>query len=178
MWIDIEVLVDPTLRERQQVRDYLARRSKARFCADENFPERAVSFLREMGARVHTAEEASLVGQSDENYSSYALRHGLVLLTCDRDFLDEKRFPLVHCPAIFVFDFGAGTVREMKQAFRCLAPVMRMPQFFDKWWKTDAKRDCWTEFVRYQDGTTSRHRYRLWRGRLQEWAAIEKVSAG
>jgi predicted nuclease of predicted toxin-antitoxin system len=129
-----------------------------------------MSLLREMGVRVQTAEEAGLIGHPDEDYASYALRHGLVLVTCDRDFLDEKRFPLIHCPAVFVFDFGSGSVREMKQAFRCLAAVMRTPQFFEKWSKIDAKKDCWTEFVRCQDGTTSRHRYRLWRGRLQEWA--------
>jgi len=172
MWVDIEAIVTadpPTPKEAQQVLDFLARRAKARFYADENFPKQAVSLLRDMGARVHTAQEIRLTGHPDENHAAYALKRGLVLLTCDRDLLDEKRFPLIHCPAIFVFDFGNGTVRELKQAFRCLAAVFRTPQFFDKWWKVEAKRDLWTELVRHQDGTVSRHRYRIWRGKLQEW---------
>jgi predicted nuclease of predicted toxin-antitoxin system len=171
-WIDIETLVQanpPSRREAQQVLDYLARRAKARFYADENFPRQAVTLLREIGGRVQTAQDAGLAGHPDESHAAYALKRGLVLLTCDRDFLDERRFPLIHCPAIFVFDFGSGTLSEMRQAFRCLASVFRTPQFFDKWWKIDAKRDCWIETVRYLNGTTSRHRCRLWRGRLQEW---------
>jgi hypothetical protein len=99
----------------------------------------------------------------------YALRNGLVVVTCDRDFLDERRHPLIKCPAIFVFDFGSGTVDEIRQAFTCLAAVRRMPQFFDKWCKVDAKRDCWTEYFRHLDGSTSKGRFRRWQGRLQVW---------
>jgi hypothetical protein len=56
-----------------------------------------------------------------------------VVVTCDRDFLDERRHPLIKCPAVFIFDFGSGTVDEMRRAFTCLAAVLRTPQFFDKW---------------------------------------------
>ena len=35
--------------------------------------------------------------------------------------------------------------------------------------KIDAKRDCWSEYWRFLNGTTSRSRYRVHRGRLQEW---------
>jgi len=172
VWTDIAVLIEeapPSLREVRQVLDYLARRATARLYADENFPQQAVSLLREMGSRVDTAQEAGLAGHSDEDHTAHALRHGLVLLSCDRDFLDERRFPLIHCPAIFVFDFGSGTIREIGHAFRCLKAVFAMPQFFDKWWKVDAKRDGWTELVRHLDGSTSRRRYRRSRGQLQEW---------
>ncbi|SRR5216683_670690 len=171
-WVNMEVLVErnpPTRKEVQQVLDYRARRAKARFYADEDFPPQAVHLVREMGAKVQTNREAGLGGHDDGDQIAYALRNGLILLTCDRDYLDERRFPIIHCPAIFVFDFGSGSVREMKQAFRCLTNTLRMPQFFDKWWKVDAKRDCWTEFVRYLNGSTSRHRLRLWRGKIQEW---------
>jgi predicted nuclease of predicted toxin-antitoxin system len=172
VWVDVEALIEaspPTTRETRQVLDYRARGAKARFYADENFPSVAVSMLRKMGARVRTAREAGLTGHSDENHVAYALREGLILLSRDRDFLNEKRFPLICCPAIFVFDFGSGTAAEMKHAFRSLACVFSTPQFFDKWWKIDARRDCWTESVRYQNGTTSRHRYRVWQDKLQEW---------
>ena len=56
-----------------------------------------------------------------------------MLLTCDRDYLDEQRFPLIHCPAIVVFDFGSGSLLEVRQAFKCLRSMYSAPQFFDKW---------------------------------------------
>jgi hypothetical protein len=171
-WISIELVVaqnPPSRKEVQQILSYLARKAKARFYADGNFPGEAVALLRAMGAKVQTAYAAGLTGRADESHVAYARKNGLVLLTCDRDFLNERRFPLIHCPAIYVFDFGSGSLREMKQTLRCLASVFRTPQFYDKWCKVDAKRDCWTELLRHLDGSTSRHRYRLWRGNLQEW---------
>jgi hypothetical protein len=47
------------------------------------------------------------------------------------------------------------------------------PQFYDKWVKIDAKRDCWTEHLRFRDGTTSRTRCRAFRGVLQEWVEAD-----
>lgn len=176
-WINIEDLVaadTPTRWEAQEVLDYLARRTKARFYADENFPIQAIGILRSMGASVITAQEVGLVGHPDENHIAYARKNSLILVSCDRDFLDENHHPLIHCPAIFVFDFGSGSTVEIRQAYGCLAAALRTPQFFDKWWKVAAKRDSWTEYVRHQDGTTSRHRMRFWRGNLQEW--VNEVS--
>src|SRR5262249_48000457 len=86
---------------------------------------------------------AGLSGHDDGDQIAYSLRNGLILVTSDRDYLDERRHPIIHCPAIFLFDFGFGTPYEMRQAFRCLEGALSMPQFYDKWWKVDAKRDCW-----------------------------------
>jgi predicted nuclease of predicted toxin-antitoxin system len=166
MWVDFEAEA-PKPKEAQQVFAYF--KAKARFYADENFPEQAIALLREMGAKVQTSRQAGLNRRSDEDQLAYALRNGLVVVTCDRDFLDERRHPLIKCPAIFVFDFGSGTVDEIRQAFTCLGADRRMPQFFDKWCKVDAKRDCWTEYFRHLDGSTSTGRFRRWQGRLQVW---------
>jgi hypothetical protein len=114
-WINIEVLVKqnpPTQKEAQQVLDYLERRAKARFYADEDFPAQAVHLVREMGAKVRTNREAGLSGRDDGDQLAYARRNGMILLTCDRDFLEERRYPIVHCPAIFVFDFFQDQVRK------------------------------------------------------------------
>jgi predicted nuclease of predicted toxin-antitoxin system len=148
---------------------YLARKEKPRFYADEGFPARAVAILRNMGGRVTTVQETNRRRHPDENHAAYALRNGLILLTCDRDYLDSKRFPLIHCPAIFVFDFGQGSARELNQAFGVLAPVFMAPQCYDKWCKVDARRDSWTQWQRFQNGSSSRTRFRLWHGRVEEW---------
>jgi predicted nuclease of predicted toxin-antitoxin system len=171
-WVDaVEVARKnpPTKKEMQQVFDYRRRKAKPKFYTDENFPPAAVRLIRSSGLHVLTAQEAALRGHPDENHAAFALKNGRVLLTCDRDYLNEERFPLIHCPAIVVCDFGSGSSYEMRQTFRCLRTMSSFPQIFDKWTKFDAKRESWTEYSRFLDGTTSKARYRVYRGRLQEW---------
>jgi predicted nuclease of predicted toxin-antitoxin system len=171
-WLDaVEVSrsTPPTKKEWEQILEYRRRRAKPKFYADENFPTAAVRLLRATKVQVLTAKEAGLNGHPDENHVAFALKNGCILLTCDRDYLDEQRFPLIHCPAIVVFDFGSASLNEMRGAFQCLRTMYGSPQFFDKWVKIDAKRDCWSEYWRFLNGTSARSRYRVRRGRLQEW---------
>ena len=90
-----------------------------------------------------------------------------MLLTCDRDYLDKQRFPLIHCAAFVVFDC-AGRYRKCGKRSMPSEHVHSAPQFFDEWIKIDAKRDGSSEHSRFLDGTTSRARRRVHRGRLQE----------
>jgi predicted nuclease of predicted toxin-antitoxin system len=158
-----------TKKEINQVLDYYRRKAKPKFYADENFPAAAIRLIRSRGAHVLTAHDANLKGHPDENHAAFALKSGRVLLTCDRDFLDQGRFRLIHCPVIVICDFGLGTSLEMRLTFRCLRAVFRVPQFYDKWMKIDAKRQSWIESCRYLNGTTSRTRYRIYGRQLQEW---------
>jgi predicted nuclease of predicted toxin-antitoxin system len=172
-WINLIDLVranPPTQKEIDQVLGYRRKRAKARFYVDENFPARATAELRHL-SRVITVQDSQRRGQPDENHAAYALKRGFILVTCDRDYLNEIRFPLVHCPAIVVFDFGSGSTKEIRDAFTCLERILASPQFFDKWVKIDAKRDSWTEYARCLDGTTARSRYRVYQGMIQEWIA-------
>ena len=57
MWVDFEAKA-PKPKEAQEVFTYLKRKAKARFYADENFPEQAIALLREMGAKVQTSRQA------------------------------------------------------------------------------------------------------------------------
>ncbi len=171
-WLDaiVTARANPASKEEwAQIFEYRRRRAKPKFYTDENFPAGAVRLLRSTNARVVTAHDVGMRGHPDENHAAYALKHGYVLFTCDRDYLDNRRFPLIHCPAIVVFDFGSGSQPEMRKAFRCLRSIYGLPQFFDKWVKIDAKRDSWTEHWRFLNGTTSSIRWRLYQGRLQEW---------
>jgi predicted nuclease of predicted toxin-antitoxin system len=175
-WVSVAELIrldPPSRREVEQVFKCRRQRAKVGFYVDENFPAAATRILERMRARVVTVQNKGLRGLPDENHAAYALRHGLVLVSCDRDYLDERRFPIVHCPAIAVFNFGSGSVREIDESFVCLKRVVSMPQFFDKWVKIDANPHCWTEYTRFLNGTTSRSRFRVFRGNLQEW--IEDV---
>lgn len=171
-WVNLSDLVranPPTKKEIDQVLDYQRRNAKVSFYTDENFPTPAIRLLKKFRARVTTAHAEGMRRHPDENHAAYALKNGFVLITCDRDYLDERRFPLIHCPAIAVFDFGSGTLREIQKSFACLQRAVGFPQFFDKWVKIDAHPDSWIEYCRHLDGTTFRYRYRLYRGRIQEW---------
>lgn len=177
-WVDLVTIVAaeslPSKNEIAQVRDYIRRKAKARFYADENFPNRAIALLRNLGVSLTTARDAALTGHPDENHCAYALKHGYVLVTCDRDYLDNRRFPLIGCPAIFVFNFGDGLVRDINLAIRCLGGVLSAPQFYDKWAKIDATPSGWTESLRHTNGTTSRSRKRIYQGRLQQWVIANR----
>jgi hypothetical protein len=171
-WIDLKkVAADypATEREKRQVDDYVRRGAKPRFYADENFPTIAIQILRRLGADVLTVQDTRSRGHPDENHIAKALRLGRILISCDRDYLDGRRFPLIHCPALIVCDFGGGTVDDIRRTFACLGGPFRAPQFFDKWVKIHATRDGWTEHIRHLNGTTSRSRYRIHQRQLQEW---------
>jgi predicted nuclease of predicted toxin-antitoxin system len=129
------------------------------FYTDENFAPRSIQILANMKARVTTAQDQGLKRHPDENHAAFALKNGLFLLTCDRDYLDERRFPLIHCPAIAVFSFGSGTTDEIERSFVCLQRATSMPQFFDRWTKIDATPNSWIEYARHLDGTTSRSNF-------------------
>jgi hypothetical protein len=176
-WTNIENIVaddPPTEREKRQVYDYVRRRAKPRFYADENFPSVAIKILRRLGADVLTVRDVRRHGHPDENHTAEALRLGRILITCDRDYLDDRRFPLIHCPALIVCDFGSGTADDIRRTFACLGGPFCAPQFFDKWVKIHATRDGWTEHTRNLNGTTARTRYRIHRGRMQEWVKTIK----
>jgi predicted nuclease of predicted toxin-antitoxin system len=171
-WVDVESLMLanlPSAREVRQGLEYLRRHAKLRIYTDEGFPPLAVGLLRGMGARVQTTEEAGRRGRSDDDQAAFALKHGFVILTRDRDYLNERRFPLVHCPAVVVCDLGSGSRQELRKTFVCLKTAFALPQFYDRWIKIDARPDSWIEYARFLDGTTSRTRHRVYRGRLQEW---------
>jgi predicted nuclease of predicted toxin-antitoxin system len=171
-WIDMDIIaIDDKLSERdeRQLIEFARRKAKPRFYADENFPGLATAILRGYKADVLTVQDTRRKGHPDENHAAEALRLGRILITCDRDYLDERRFPLVQCPALVVFDIGRVTAREIWDTFKCLGAIFSVPQFFDKWTKIYAKRDGWTDYGRNLDGTTARVRYRYQGGRMQEW---------
>jgi predicted nuclease of predicted toxin-antitoxin system len=171
-WVNIEdTLTEPlSKRDQREVDDYLRKRkARPRFYADENFPRKAVELLRGNDLDIVSATDAGLTGHSDGDHLAFALREKRVLLTCDRDFLDDRRFPLLSCPAIVVFEFGAGATNSMLQAFRVLNQFILYPEKLDKWCRFEANRDGWTQSLRYLDGSSSRERYRIHKGRLQVW---------
>src|SRR6266516_259842 len=97
-WVDLIIAREPTEREKREVIEFVRRKAKPRFYADKNFPAHAIAVLRRLGAEVMTVHDARRRGHPDENHAAEVLRLGRILVTCDCDYLDECRFPLIHCP--------------------------------------------------------------------------------
>jgi len=92
VWVDVAVKVKtepPSKSEIRQGMDYLRRRAKVGFYADENFPYLATRMLRRSGAQVVTVQDAGLRRHPDENHAAYALRYGYVLLVRIPQFYDK-----------------------------------------------------------------------------------------
>jgi predicted nuclease of predicted toxin-antitoxin system len=171
-WVNTSDLPGDELskREEKELRDYERQKKKMpRFYADEDFPPQAVRIIREVGLNVLTAAEAGTRGHPDENQLAEAKRQGRILLSCDRDFLNERRFPLIESSTLVVFDFGDKTEDEIVQALQCLAIIEMWPDFFEQGVKIDAKTSEWTETRRFQEGFTRRFRNRWHQEQLQEW---------
>jgi predicted nuclease of predicted toxin-antitoxin system len=67
---------------------------KLRLLADANFPKGLVEVLRKRGFQVRTAQELKIDRLPDEQILREATKRGLVLITLDRDFWFDDRFPL------------------------------------------------------------------------------------
>jgi predicted nuclease of predicted toxin-antitoxin system len=67
---------------------------KLRLLADANFRARLVEALRKRGVEVRTSQELNIHRLSDEEILLEAKNRGLVLITLDRDFWSDSRFPL------------------------------------------------------------------------------------
>jgi hypothetical protein len=159
----------PPASQIREIDEFVRRHAKPRFYADENFPPLATTILRKRGANVLTVQEARMCGHPDENVVSEARRLRRVLITCDRDYLNEERFPIMLSPVLVVCDFGSGRPDEIYQTLFCLWEIFTAPQFFDKWTKIDANREAWTQTTRFQDGSQMRRRFRVRHGNLEEW---------
>lgn len=67
---------------------------KPRLLADANFPSGLVEVLRKRGIEVRTAQELKVHRFLDEQILQEAAKRGLFLITLDRDFWSDDRFPL------------------------------------------------------------------------------------
>lgn len=70
------------------------RPGKVRLLADANFPVGIVKVLRKRGIEVRTAQELKINKLADEQILQEARKRGLYLITLDRDFWSDTRFPL------------------------------------------------------------------------------------
>jgi predicted nuclease of predicted toxin-antitoxin system len=72
----------------------LRRLRKARLYADEDIEDEVVQAIRDKGVNISSVRERGERGKPDEVHLATARREHRFLLTKDKDFLDDRRFPL------------------------------------------------------------------------------------
>lgn len=88
---------------------FLSRTRRTKFLADESLGAQAAELIRrEWKANVEFAPDVGLGGRDDTEVFAYAWRNRRVLLTHDRDFMDDRRFPEQRNAGVVVLPGGSG----------------------------------------------------------------------
>ena len=100
---------------------------------DEHIPGNVVLALREVKrwkkkCRILSVTNCGQSGRDDRHQFEYCRKKDYVLVTRDRGFLDDRRFPLIRCPGIIVLtqtdDEAARMLSALDQflSFMCEMP--------------------------------------------------------
>ena len=142
---------------------------KARFLTDEDIHAETVPFLRGKGWNVKTATDAGLVGHSDSDYVALARKEDRLLLTHDRHYLSDRKFPLGSKGGVVVLPGSSGNV------YALVSGLLDMLSIVAPYWK--AYRGSKIEVhgdrtisirSRKSSGAVTTSRYRLCRNAMPE----------
>lgn len=157
---------------RTQEADFNKFRKKARFLVDESLGEGVMRLLRELGWNTEFGPDVGLAGHSDEDVLAYAWREKRVLLTHDRDFLDDRRFPPHRNPGVVVFPGGSGSARGLVEGLSLVLSIIAPYRKAFRRFKIEITEDgIWniTNMARIND-VVRRWRIRLGKGScVDEW---------
>jgi hypothetical protein len=153
------------------VRDWLDPRfvgKKLKLLADADVPKPIVDELNAANVVVKTLANLDR-RRDDQGVLDIATREGLVLLTLDRDFWDDRKHPIhfVRRGIVFV-DEPPQEYDRVLRAFGLLYGCFASSYPLD-WWNTMKARCVVEEFeikMRTRKGTVERHKFRLRAGRL------------
>jgi len=97
---------------------------KARFLVDESLDPGIAEALRELGWNARTAEELGLKGRCDADIFAAAWREKRILLTRDRDFMDDRRFPEHRNPGVIRLPDGHIDGEAVVEALRVVVGII------------------------------------------------------
>lgn len=145
---------------------------KARFLLDENLPVGIADGMRRLHWNAKTSTELGLKGRGDEDLFAIAHRKDRVLVTCDRDFLNERRFPPHRNPGVIVLHGGSGDVDGLVNGLLAVLPLVgnHRELFRGASIEVDARGVFTVTDRDYDTGARTSKRYRYTRhGNLEEW---------
>ncbi len=141
---------------------------KVKLCADASVPQEFVDEVREAGIPVRTAFEERLNKRSDEEILAWTKREGRVLVTLDRDFWDDRKFPLRKSPGIIFVDVSSEKVGDALSAFGLVYGTFAASYSLD-WWgeiKVRAAKEGYVLRMRTWEGRVVEYAFKLIRGQL------------
>lgn len=97
---------------------------EASFYADHNLDAAIVEVLRHLKYDVETAQEIGFEHQPDEFHYSRAFNTNRVLLTRDKDYLNNERFPLSQTRGVIVFNIDTANTKEIARALEVIDVVL------------------------------------------------------
>ncbi len=147
-------------------------KKKARFLVDESLGPEVANMIKNQGWNVKYVDEIGLKGHDDHDVFSFAWRDDRILLTHDRDFLDDRAFPLYRNPGVIVLPGGAGDEQALTNAmmfvFTMVAPFREVHRKVKVAVDSDGN---WTTIGRNPEtGAIDRRKMRIRKnGPLEEW---------
>lgn len=107
-WFEIfdDLWVDPNFKPK-----------KLKLFADAQFPQPVIEELRSAKISVRSSAEEGLESRSDSDMLQYANKTGYVLLTLDRDFCNDKKYPLQKIKGIIFIDEPPNKQDQILRAF-------------------------------------------------------------
>lgn len=155
-------------------------RKKARFVIDESLGVGVAMALRDYGWNAVYVEEIGLAGHSDEDVFAFAWKEDRVLLTHDRDFLDDRRFPFHRNPGLIVLPGADGSGAGLIEALRSVMSLVGQFREAYRGDKIEITEDgIWT--IRGFDRKLGRHyknRFRFAQhGKVYQWQTSEDDNA-
>jgi predicted nuclease of predicted toxin-antitoxin system len=132
---------------------------KLKLCADANIPQFVVDELRGAGIPVITAQDDNIETREDKSILAWAKKSQRVLLTLDRDFWDDHKFPMHDVPGVIFVDAPSNNTDSILQAFGLIYGTFASSYSLD-WWQNMKAR-----------ATTSRYflKTRNWEGRIAKY---------
>lgn len=119
MWKKIPSLSEEDAREIDR-----STGGKARFLIDENLGKLA-EMLRELGWNAVSAQELGLTGHSDEDLFGAGWRDKRVIITNDRDFLDDRKFPFHRCHGVLIVPSPSEGIDNFANALAIALPLLK-----------------------------------------------------
>jgi predicted nuclease of predicted toxin-antitoxin system len=138
---------------------------QARFYADHNVDEVLISMLRQLGYDVEKASEVGFEHAIDHAQFKRAFDSGRILLTIDKDFLDDERFPFSQTRGVVVLNIDTSSPKEIARALEVLhfilgpiAPVLTERKIIVN---SDYTLSITAREAMFPGWTTHKNRYRV-----------------
>lgn len=106
-------------------------RGKARFLVDENLGVDVATLTKEWGWNVKYINDVGLIGQPDEKVFAYARKQNRIILTHDKDFLDDQKYPLKISPGVVVLPGASGNNIALIRALSIISAFRHLGDFFE-----------------------------------------------